>query len=130
MLQGAHLGVAALHVPQGHLGVDGVAAGDAEDLQVRVLGVALRALRGHGAGAAARPGRAPGAVPEQPGAIPEKPGTPGGRTGGQRGAIPEKSGKIGAIPEKLGTPRESGGNRGQSRRNWGKLGNSGEIGKI
>lgn len=40
------LGVAALHVAQGNAWVDGVPAGDAEDLQVRVVTVALIALRG------------------------------------------------------------------------------------
>lgn len=40
------LGVAALHVAQGNAWVDGVPAGDAEDLQVRVVTVALVALRG------------------------------------------------------------------------------------
>ena len=40
------LGIAALHVAQGNAWVDGVPAGDAEDLQVRVVTVTLVALRG------------------------------------------------------------------------------------
>ena len=48
------LGVAALHVAQGNTWVDGVPAGDAEDLQVRVIAVTLIAL--HGVGGTMRPG--------------------------------------------------------------------------
>lgn len=36
-----HLGVASLHMAKCHLGVYGVAAGDAKDLKVRVVAVSL-----------------------------------------------------------------------------------------
>lgn len=48
------LGITALHVAQGNTWVDGVPAGDTENLQVRVIAVTLIAL--HGVEETMRPG--------------------------------------------------------------------------